>query len=78
MPNRLAVLFTVSTPVVHRGGCSICGMRGRAPDEYTTLAEGDSGIGRAFALAFAREGAHVAISYYNEHDDAEVRRLRYL
>jgi NAD(P)-dependent dehydrogenase (short-subunit alcohol dehydrogenase family) len=34
---------------------------------------GDSGIGRAVALAYAREGAHVAISYYNEQQDAEVQ-----
>ncbi len=33
---------------------------------------GDSGIGRAVAIAFAREGADVAISYLSEHDDAEV------
>jgi NAD(P)-dependent dehydrogenase (short-subunit alcohol dehydrogenase family) len=32
---------------------------------------GDSGIGRAVALAFAREGADVAISYFDEHADAE-------
>ena len=32
----------------------------------------DSGIGRAVALAYAREGADVAISYLNEHDDAKV------
>ncbi|KMQ49940.1 short chain dehydrogenase [Chitinispirillum alkaliphilum] len=32
---------------------------------------GDSGIGRAAAIAFAREGADVVISYLNEHKDAE-------
>jgi NAD(P)-dependent dehydrogenase (short-subunit alcohol dehydrogenase family) len=32
---------------------------------------GDSGIGRAVALAFAREGADVLISYLDEHSDAE-------
>jgi len=32
---------------------------------------GDSGIGRAVAIAFAREGADVAISYYDEHEDAQ-------
>lgn len=31
---------------------------------------GDSGIGRAVALAFAQEGADILISYLNEHDDA--------
>lgn len=31
---------------------------------------GDSGIGRAVAIAFAREGADVAIVYYDEHHDA--------
>lgn len=32
---------------------------------------GDSGIGRAVAIAFAREGADVAIAYLSEHEDAE-------
>ncbi|WOI43556.1 SDR family oxidoreductase [Acidovorax sp. BLS4] len=35
---------------------------------------GDSGIGRAVAVLFAREGADVAIVYLNEHEDAEVTR----
>lgn len=35
---------------------------------------GDSGIGRAVAVLFAREGADVAIVYLNEHDDAEATR----
>jgi NAD(P)-dependent dehydrogenase (short-subunit alcohol dehydrogenase family) len=35
---------------------------------------GDSGIGRAVAVLYAREGADVAIVYLNEHDDAEETR----
>jgi hypothetical protein len=36
----------------------------------------DSGIGRAVAIAYAREGADVLISYLSEHEDAkETRRL---
>jgi NAD(P)-dependent dehydrogenase (short-subunit alcohol dehydrogenase family) len=33
---------------------------------------GDSGIGRAVAVAFALEGCDVSIVYYNEHEDAQV------
>ena len=37
---------------------------------------GDSGIERAVALAFAREGADLLVSYLDEHEDAaETRRL---
>src|SRR3954468_22909021 len=40
------------------------------------ISGGDSGIGRAVAVLFAKEGADVAISYLNEHKDAaETRRL---
>src|SRR3982751_1196737 len=49
---------------------------GRLTGRPTIIPGGDSGIGRAVALAFAREGADVLISYYNEDEDArETRRL---
>ena len=42
----------------------------------TIITGGDSGIGRAVAIAFAREGADVLIAYLNEHEDArETARL---
>src|SRR5437868_14178513 len=37
---------------------------------------GDSGIGRAVAIAYAREAADVLIAYRHEHDDAEETALR--
>jgi NAD(P)-dependent dehydrogenase (short-subunit alcohol dehydrogenase family) len=49
---------------------------GRLQDKKAVITGADSGIGRAVALAFAREGADVLISYYNEHEDArETQRL---
>jgi NAD(P)-dependent dehydrogenase (short-subunit alcohol dehydrogenase family) len=44
---------------------------GRLTGKAAVITGGDSGIGRAVAIAFAREGADVLISYLNEHDDAK-------
>jgi NAD(P)-dependent dehydrogenase (short-subunit alcohol dehydrogenase family) len=43
---------------------------GRLEGKKALITGGDSGIGRAVAIAFAREGADVAISYLDEEDDA--------
>jgi NAD(P)-dependent dehydrogenase (short-subunit alcohol dehydrogenase family) len=49
---------------------------GRLQGRAAIITGADSGIGRAVAIAFAREGADVLISYLNEHEDArETARL---
>jgi len=44
---------------------------GRLSGKAAIITGSDSGIGRAVAIAFAREGADVLLSYLNEHDDAK-------
>jgi NAD(P)-dependent dehydrogenase (short-subunit alcohol dehydrogenase family) len=49
---------------------------GRLTGKRAVITGGDSGIGRAVAIAYAREGADVLIAYLNEDEDAaEVARL---
>ena len=63
------------TPKADHGETSYVGS-GKLKDKATIITGADSGIGRAVALAFAREGADVLIAYLNEHEDAEeTRRL---
>jgi NAD(P)-dependent dehydrogenase (short-subunit alcohol dehydrogenase family) len=47
---------------------------GRLTGKATVVTGADSGIGKAVAIAFAREGADVVISYLKEHEDAEDTR----
>lgn len=44
---------------------------GRLANKIALVTGADSGIGRAVAIAFAREGADVAVSYLDEHEDAK-------
>ncbi|MBB4065946.1 SDR family oxidoreductase [Gellertiella hungarica] len=49
---------------------------GRLAGKRAVITGADSGIGRAVAIAFAREGADILISYLDEHQDAmETKRL---
>ncbi|MGX9425472.1 MULTISPECIES: glucose 1-dehydrogenase [Bradyrhizobium] len=49
---------------------------GRLQGKKAIITGGDSGIGRAVAIAFAREGADILIAYLNEKEDAqEVKQL---
>lgn len=44
---------------------------GKLNDKVAIITGGDSGLGRAAAIAFVKEGAKVVIPYYNEHIDAK-------
>jgi NAD(P)-dependent dehydrogenase (short-subunit alcohol dehydrogenase family) len=62
-------------PVPDCGEASYRGS-GKLTGKRAVITGGDSGIGRAVAIAYAREGADVLISYLNEDEDAaEVGRL---
>jgi NAD(P)-dependent dehydrogenase (short-subunit alcohol dehydrogenase family) len=58
------------TPKADHGETSYKGS-GKLKGRKAVITGGDSGIGRAVAIAFAREGADVLISYLSEHEDAQ-------
>jgi NAD(P)-dependent dehydrogenase (short-subunit alcohol dehydrogenase family) len=66
MPGKTAKM----NPIPDHGEASYQGS-GRLMGKKVILTGGDSGIGRAVAIAFAREGADLLIAYLNEHDDAQ-------
>lgn len=53
-----------------------CMGSGKLINKVAIITGGDSGIGKAVAIAYAREGADIAIMYLDEHEDAnETKRL---
>jgi NAD(P)-dependent dehydrogenase (short-subunit alcohol dehydrogenase family) len=47
---------------------------GKLQGKIALITGGDSGIGKAVAVAFAKEGANVSIAYLDEHEDAEATK----
>lgn len=58
------------TPTPDHGEESYVGS-GKLNGKVALITGADSGIGRAVAIAFAREGADIVLSYLNEHEDAQ-------
>jgi hypothetical protein len=69
-PQEIPGTTDAMTPRPDHGEESYKGS-GRLAGKKAIVTGGDSGIGRAVAIAFAREGADVLISYLNEEKDAE-------
>jgi len=68
-PQPMPGITDAMTPVPDHGETSYKGS-GRLAGKKAVITGGDSGIGRAVAIAYAREGADVLISYLSEDGDA--------
>jgi NAD(P)-dependent dehydrogenase (short-subunit alcohol dehydrogenase family) len=73
-PQEPPGLESEMTPAPDFGEQSYKGS-GKLKGKAAIITGGDSGIGRAIALAFAREGADILISYLNEEEDAQKTRV---
>ena len=70
MQNRLVGLEYEMTPRPIFDNPNYKGS-GKLKDKVAIITGGDSGLGRAAAIAFAKEGANIVIPYLDEHKDAE-------
>lgn len=60
-------------PIFKREGSKGCG---KLKNKTAIITGGDSGIGRAVAVAFAQEGANVSVVYFDEYEDANYTKKK--